>query len=566
MTKKEHRRKFSFRSIRKDVLLPIVFAVVALCAVAFMQMNSSAGFKSSELAFTDPSDGMQIVPASCPSDPDDADSPNGCDPGSCSISLSPTSVQTGGSSTLSWSSSGADSVYISNVGSVGTSGSTTVAPGSTTQYYCEGYNNYGGYGAPAYATLTVNAPVCTVTFSQNPIAYGGTTNLSWTTSYASGAYIRNIGYVGTSGSTGIGPGVTTNYPSMDYSCAAYTASAGFGSWYPATLTVTPPPQPSLTIRADASSIPIGNSTGIHSTFAAGSGDTLDGIALDEVPPGSSEETIYSSGPASRYDYTFTPNSTGTYVFKPYAITQYYSPNWSSYGQSVSVTVTASPQCTVSLSPTSITQGQSSTLTYSSSNATSFSIDNVGSLTPNTSVSRTVSPSSSTDYTGTVISGGVTNTCTAPGTSPSGTLTVSCTPAFFCSNASTIQYLHSSCQVSLIGTCGAPGFCSSGSSICLYPTVSFNPSGNLTGDLQLVPNIVHPGGTIQVYWNVSNAQSCTVKGTNGDSWSGLAAPTGGETSRAISGQVIYTLSCPAYGSNPSVAQSQTVNVTPLYQEK
>ncbi len=132
-----HKKKFSFLGVRSGSLLVLaLFIAVSTFAVASSLIgNTSSGFKSAEVAFSDPSDGMQIIPASCPSNPYDAQSPNGCGPASCSISLSPTTVSMGASSRLSWSSSGADSVYISNVGSKGTSGSTTVAPTSTTQYY-----------------------------------------------------------------------------------------------------------------------------------------------------------------------------------------------------------------------------------------------------------------------------------------------------------------------------------------------------------------------------------------------------------------------------------------------
>jgi hypothetical protein len=94
----------------------------------------------------------------------------------------------------------------------------------------------------------------------------------------------------------------------------------------------------------------------------------------------------------------------------------------------------------------------------------------------------------------------------------------------------------------------------------------NPSGPYTGQLQLIPSLVSPGESTQVHWNVSNAQSCTVTGTNGDSWTGLSSPAGGETSKPITTQTIYTLSCQAYGTNPSLKESETVNVTPVYLEK
>ncbi len=79
-------------------------------------------------------------------------------PASCSVSLSPNPVNRGAASTLSWSSSNADSwVYINNVGYVGSSGATGVNPSSTTDYSCYAQGSGGSNGWHA-ATLTVYQP------------------------------------------------------------------------------------------------------------------------------------------------------------------------------------------------------------------------------------------------------------------------------------------------------------------------------------------------------------------------------------------------------------------------
>jgi hypothetical protein len=142
---------------------------------------------------------------------------------------------------------------------------------------------------------------------------------------------------------------------------------------------------------------------------------------------------------------------------------------------------------------------------------------------------------------------------------------SCTPAYTCSG-NTIEYTNAYCQVSNVNSCVSPSFCQAGSSSCLYPVITFNQSGNYTGNLQLIPNLLQSGETTQVHWSVSNAQSCTVTGTNGDSWTGLSSPTNGETSKHITSQTIYTLSCTAYASNPSIDENETVNVVPTFEEK
>jgi len=81
--------------------------------------------------------------------------------------------------------------------------------------------------------------------------------------------------------------------------------------------------------------------------------------------------------------------------------------------SIVAATTDNPSCTLSASPASIAFGGSSSLSWTTTNATTFSIDNsIGSVTPVASGSKTVSPTATTLYTGTVTgTGGTTATCT-----------------------------------------------------------------------------------------------------------------------------------------------------------
>ncbi len=81
-------------------------------------------------------------------------------PPTCSITLSPTTVNQGESAILSWSSQNASTLYIQNVGYVPGSGSTTVSPSGTVTYSGTAANASGtttcsGNTAPA-GRLTVN--------------------------------------------------------------------------------------------------------------------------------------------------------------------------------------------------------------------------------------------------------------------------------------------------------------------------------------------------------------------------------------------------------------------------
>ena len=286
--------------------------------------------------------------------------------------------------------------------SVGSNVGIVVGAGGAGGFY-SGYTlNDGGNGAPGEVYISWNSippPTCAVTFNQNPIPYGSSTTLHWSVGNGTHIYITNVGWiVGTSGSFGVTPPSTT-----DYSCYGYNVSTnGYSALTPAVLTVTPPPLPTAIITTDQSSITVGQSTGIHATYTAGSGDAITADNIDS-PVGTGLGN--TTAPDPRKDITFTPATAGTYTFYARMQTSYYRA-WATYKSTI-VTVTASPvpACTLSVVPTAITTAQSATLSWNSSNATSFTINNgIGSVTPNTPNSQTVNPAVTTTYTGTVVNG------------------------------------------------------------------------------------------------------------------------------------------------------------------
>ena len=144
-----------------------------------------------------------------------------------------------------------------------------------------------------------------------------------------------------------------------------------------------------------------------------------------------------------------------------------------------------------------------------------------------------------------------------------------------------------------------------------PWISFVTEGASTGHLKAKPNIVAKGAVTHLFWHALNAASCTVKGTNGDSWSTLssdsmtssnASPSAGVSggskapgapfagpskpvpaligvaSSPIKNQTVFTLTCQAlpYASSPadsglssgatSITESVIVNLVPVFQEK
>jgi hypothetical protein len=135
-------------------------------------------------------------------------------------------------------------------------------------------------------------------------------------------------------------------------------------------------------------------------------------------------------------------------------------------------------------------------------------------------------------------------------------TCSCAAAYFCSG-STIQYADTACNVSTVTSCTSPGRCTAGSSSCAYDAVS--------ADFRAQPQIVRAGGTSRLYWNVSNAQSCTVSG-NGQSWSMLSSMPDGVQTNPILTRTTYMLDCVAYPGQSDFHASTDVLLEPQYQEQ
>lgn len=133
-----------------------------------------------------------------------------------SFEASPTTINPGGSSTLSWQTSNADSVTINQgVGTVSGSGSTSVSPTQQTTYTLTASNDNGS--VTAQVTVSIGAlplPVIN-SFAANPatIEEGSSASLSWSVSNADTLSInQGIGNVnGPTGSTTVTPDESTTY-------------------------------------------------------------------------------------------------------------------------------------------------------------------------------------------------------------------------------------------------------------------------------------------------------------------------------------------------------------------
>jgi len=145
-----------------------------------------------------------------------------------SFTASPTTVNSGTSATLSWSTSGATTIAISpgSFTSTLSSGSTSVSPTSTTTYTLTATNTAGS--STFQVTVTVNPAASKPTinsFSASPttINSGSSSTLNWSTTGATSIAITPGTFTSSSasGSTSVSPTATTTY--------TLTATNAFGS-------------------------------------------------------------------------------------------------------------------------------------------------------------------------------------------------------------------------------------------------------------------------------------------------------------------------------------------------
>ena len=135
-------------------------------------------------------------------------------PPTVNISAGDTSIFTGESTTLSWTSSNADSCVIEpDVGTVGPEGSVSVSPTETTTYTITAT----GAGSTAVASVEIlvnelTAPIIILDEEIITIAQGEGATLSWASVGSTSAYIDNgVGTVSTDGVITVTPEHTTIY-------------------------------------------------------------------------------------------------------------------------------------------------------------------------------------------------------------------------------------------------------------------------------------------------------------------------------------------------------------------
>ena len=309
-----------------------------------------------------------------------------------SISASPATIFKGGSSTLTWSSTGATSAYINQgTGSVPLNGSLSVSPARTTTYTVT-VRNSSGYRR-ASAKVTVKPALPSVTFGASPdsVSQGQSATLSWTTGNATTVSInQGIGTVALNGSRSVSPSATTIY-------TLTAAGSGGTVTAAATVNVNAGP-PEITFNSSPTTIQVGQCSILNWTTVSATSVTIE-PGIGAVDPNGSA-TVF---PAQTTIYTLIAVGPG-----------------GTASSQVEVQVQSlAPTVALTVNPASIQSGETATLNWTSSNVDSALLDNgIGAVELNGSLQ--VAPTATTTYAISVTGPGGTKTAAVTLTVFSGT--------------------------------------------------------------------------------------------------------------------------------------------------
>ncbi|MGA2275313.1 MAG: OmpA family protein [Bryobacteraceae bacterium] len=294
------------------------------------------------------------------------------------FAASPSSIPTGGQSTLSWTTSGATTISISpGIGTVSANGSTTVSPATTTTYTISATGT-DGKTVTAAAQVTVGAVTAQIVrFVANPssIATGASTTLSWSTSNATTVSIApGIGSVSANGSIAVSPAATTIY--------TISATGTDGKTVTATAQVTVGAVTAQILRFAASPSTIGLGA---STTLSWSTSNATSVSISPTVGAVTANGSTTVSPATTTSYTLS--ATGVDGKTVTAVT------------TVTVSGSAIPQIvTFVATPQSIAPGGSTQICWQVTGATSISIAPGIGTNLNANACVTVTPSATTTYT------------------------------------------------------------------------------------------------------------------------------------------------------------------------
>ena len=487
-----------------------------------------------------------------------------------SISASPTVVDSGGVTNLTWSSTKATSCSASGAwsGARPTSGTETSAPLTANSSFTLTCTGDGGTSSQT-ASVTVNSPVPapSLSLTANPlnVAMGTASTLTWTSANATDCTASD-GWSGSKGTAGTqSSGLLSATTKFTLTC---TGTGGFATQsVTITITSTPPLAPTVSLSASPTSI------------ASGGNATLTWSSTNAT-------SCTASGGWSGAQSTSGTQSTGALTAST-SYTLSCSNGAGSASQTALVTVVPRPTVALSANPTSVVSGTASTLTWSSTNATSCTASGGWSgATPTSGTASTPLLTTSTTFTLTCSGTGGSRSrsvIVSVSASPPPTVTLAANPTAVASgSASTLTWSSTnatSCTASL-GWSGTKAISGTQSTGAITAATSYRltctgsgGSANQTVQVTLLPapvvsltanpTSVASGGTSTLTWSAANATSCAASG----GWSGNQPTSGTATTAALTSSTSFTLTCVGAGGSGSATttvtiQTPTVGLFPL----
>ncbi|MEM7082341.1 MAG: choice-of-anchor U domain-containing protein [Pseudomonadota bacterium] len=478
---------------------------------------------------------------------------------SVSFVATPSSVQSGESTTLSWSSTNTDSCSASGdwSGTLGTSGTQSVGPLTSDSTFVINCSGAGG-DAGQSLTVPISVPSASVTISASPssVDFDGSTTLTWSTQNATSCEA----FGSWSGTKALNGSLTVSNLTSDRSYALFCDGDGGSGSDLVTVNVGDAPLPSVSLNASSTSIDYG-------TFVTLSWSTDNATACEAFG-----------------GWTGARSLSGSEVVGPVTANSEFVLVCSGAGgqndSSLSVDVLIdTPTLALNAAPTLVDFDGTTVLTWSSTGADTCEAFGAWSgVKPTAGAEQVSNLMDDADFV---------LLCDGPGGEANETVTVAVDQApvphidLFASPESiafgdsvTLSWSTdnaTSCEAfggwsgdqpldgSLVVTdlqsdtnftllCTGPG----GDHVeTRNVTVSDAPAPNI--NLNLEPGFIPYGGSAQLSWSVESADSCVASGD----WSGDKPMSGTETINNLFNSANFSLTCSGIGGGASVSVSADV---------
>lgn len=290
------------------------------------------------------------------------------------VTASPSSVAYGGTTVITWSSTGSTCNSSWTGGAVPTSGSYTTPALNTATTYTIWCNNAAGTtsGGTTVSVGPAPAPVITFVASPSSVAYNAASTLTWSTSNATSCSAGSAWSGSKTLSGSATTGALTSTSNFDLTCTG----AGGTAAKSLTINVTPPPTPSGSITSPSCTIAAGQSNCAGQVSWTSVNAPVPSIQHDGATFSSQPSGVNVSRTLHYGSNVFTLQNSGV-TFVTQAIPVDTAPG--TYWDGTKAVPTPAPVITITPTANAIYQNQTTSFTWSTTNATVCNRYNGGNL-------------------------------------------------------------------------------------------------------------------------------------------------------------------------------------------